>query len=91
MQRRRLRALEEMPWGGHWEDLLSSSFCSWGRAKESLSVHFDMETETCSRSEGRKDLFCPRADWLVAIQLGDRVCPFGTIHSQEREEEESSH
>ena len=50
-----------------------------------------METETPSRSEGRKDLLCPRADWLVAIQLGDRMCPFGTIHSQAREEEESSH
>lgn len=55
-------------------------FSSWGRAKETLSIHSDTETETSSRSEGRKVLLCPRADWLVAIQLGDGVCSFGATH-----------
>lgn len=63
-----------------------------GRAKDTLSYHFDMETEDLPRSEGESQLLCPRADWLVGpAQLGDRVCPFGTIHSQAREEEDSSH
>ena len=61
-----ITGLEEMTWDRCWEDLLSSSSCSWGHAKETLSIYLDMKKETSCSSKGRKghqSLLCPRASW----------------------------